>query len=115
MNIGAASRASGCHVETIRYYERIGLLSASRRSDAGYRVYSIADVDRMRFIHRARGLGFSLEDIRELFSLSERADSPCREVDDLARKHLSEVRARQVHLDSGLDSKVYPSCYGGSP
>jgi MerR family mercuric resistance operon transcriptional regulator len=98
MNIGAAARNSGCHVETIRYYERVGLLAASRRSAAGYRVYSEADVDHLRFIHRARGLGFSLDEIRELLSLSERADQPCREVDDLATKHLLEVRARQQEL-----------------
>ena len=52
----------------------------------------------MRFIHRARDLGFSLEEIRELLGLSERADYPCREVDDLAKKHLLEVRARQQEL-----------------
>jgi MerR family mercuric resistance operon transcriptional regulator len=104
MNIGAAARVSGCHVETIRYYERIGLLTASRRSAAGYRVYAAAEVDRLRFIHRARGLGFGLEEIRELLSLSEHADHPCREVDDLARKHLLEVRGRQQELARMADA-----------
>lgn len=98
MNIGAAARASGCHVETIRYYERVGLIAAPGRSVAGYRTYAPQEVDRLRFIHRARGLGFGLDEIRELLALAAHADEPCAGVDELAAKHLQEVRARQEEL-----------------
>jgi Predicted transcriptional regulators len=98
MNIGAAARVSGCHVETIRYYERVGLMTPPSRSESGYRTYTHDEVDRLRFIHRARGLGFGLEEIRELLALAAHADQPCAGVDELAAKHLQEVRTRQEEL-----------------
>ena len=70
MKISQAAEASGCHLETIRYYERIGLLPQPGRTGSGYRVYEPADIERLRFITRGRDLGFSLEEIRSLLQLS---------------------------------------------
>jgi len=64
MKISEAAAASGCHLETIRYYERSGLMPAPARTASGYREYSPTEVDRLRFISRGRELGFSLEEIR---------------------------------------------------
>ncbi|MFA5683058.1 MAG: helix-turn-helix domain-containing protein [Lysobacteraceae bacterium] len=94
MKIGGAATASGSHVETIRYYERIGLLPVPPRTDGGYRDYSPAQVDRLRFIARGRALGFSLDEIRSLLRLAEAAELSCEEVDELARHHLAEIEQR---------------------
>ena len=94
MKIGEAASESGCHLETIRYYERVGLLPTAKRQANGYRQYTQAEVERLRFIARARDLGFSLDEIRNLVRLAERADISCAEVDRLAREQLSKVTAR---------------------
>lgn len=94
MQIGEAAKASGCPIETIRYYERVGLLPRAGRTESGYRSYSSAEVDRMRFITRGRELGFSLDEIRSLLSLSQDASLSCEDVDRLARAHLAEIRQR---------------------
>ena len=94
MKIGEVATASGCHLETIRYYERIGLLPAPARTASGYRSYSASDVQRVRFITRGRDLGFSLDEIRSLLSLSEDPDLSCEKADELARHHLIEIRQR---------------------
>jgi MerR family mercuric resistance operon transcriptional regulator len=96
MKIGEAAAASGCHFETIRYYERIGLLPPPARTDTGYRDYTVAEVERLRFISRGRELGFSLDEIRSLLRLTEDPDLSCGEVDQLARKHLADIEQR-VH------------------
>lgn len=98
MKISDAATASGCHLETIRYYERIGLLPKPGRSASGYRVYTPADVDRVRFISRGRDLGFSLDEIRSLLQLAEDPRLSCVDVDRLARQHLAEIQARQQEL-----------------
>lgn len=98
MKIGEVAAASGCHLETIRYYERIGLLPRPHRTGSGYRVYTSQDVDRIRFITRGRDLGFSLEEIRSLMRLTEDPDLSCEQVDALARHHLAEIQDRQKQL-----------------
>jgi MerR family transcriptional regulator, mercuric resistance operon regulatory protein len=98
MKIGEASAASGCHLETIRYYERIGLLPIPARRSNGYRQYSKDEVARLRFITRGRELGFSLDEIKSLMRLSERKDMSCAEVDRLAREQLVQVKARMREL-----------------
>ncbi|WP_084695819.1 MerR family transcriptional regulator [Arenimonas donghaensis] len=98
MKIGEVAAASGCHQETIRYYERIGLLPRPARTAGGYRAYTGQDVERIRFITRGRDLGFSLDEIRSLLRLAEDPELSCEEVDSLARHHLSEIRARQKEL-----------------
>ena len=98
MKIGEVAAASGCHFETIRYYERIGLLPAPGRTASGYRTYTGKDVDRVRFITRGRDLGFSLDEIRSLLRLTEDSELSCEQVDALARHHLAEIQARQKEL-----------------
>ena len=98
MKIGQVSAASGCQIETIRYYERIGLLKAPSRTEAGYRHYTDADVDRLRFVTRGRGLGFSLEEIASLLRLAEEDGLSCEDVDRLARGHLADVQMRVADL-----------------
>lgn len=94
MKIGQVSAASGCQIETIRYYERIGLLKAPARTEAGYRHYTDADVDRLRFVARGRALGFSLEEIASLLRLVQDEGLSCDDVDRLARAHLADVQQR---------------------
>jgi MerR family mercuric resistance operon transcriptional regulator len=98
VKIGEAAAASGCHLETIRYYERIGLLPRPSRTGSGYRAYTAQDVARIRFITRGRDLGFSLDEIRSLLRLTEDPDLSCEQVDALARHHLVEIQARQKEL-----------------
>jgi MerR family mercuric resistance operon transcriptional regulator len=99
MNISSAAAASGCHLETIRYYERIGLLNAPSRTASGYRVYGPADVERLRFITRGRDLGFSLDEIRSLLRLAEDQALSCGEVDRFARQHLQDIHSRIADLE----------------
>ena len=99
--IGALARRSGCRVETIRYYERIGLLPAPARQGR-FRRYAGADAARLAFVRRARDLGFTLEQVRALLRLAG-ADAAggvtaCAEARDLAAEHLAGVRARIAAL-----------------
>ena len=98
LRIGTVAADSGCHIETIRYYERIGLLPRPRRSSSGYRAYTAADVHRLRFIVRSRELGFSLDEIRSLVALGENPKLSCGKVDALARHHLDDIKAKQRAL-----------------
>ena len=98
MKIGEAAAMSGCHLETVRYYERIGLLPKPARTGSGYRSYSDDDVRRLRFITRGRELGFSLDEIRSLLQLSSDPGLSCSEVDQLARTHLGEIEQRVKEL-----------------
>jgi MerR family mercuric resistance operon transcriptional regulator len=92
------AQATGCNLETIRYYEGVDLLPAPARTAAGHRVYNGQDVKRLRFIIRARELGFSLEDIRGLLGLGDGALQTCAEVKDRTETHLAEVRAKIADL-----------------
>jgi len=115
MKIGEVAERSGCHPETVRYYERIGLLPAPPRTAGGYRDYRPADADRLRFISRGRELGFSLEEIRSLLGLVEDDGLSCQDVDRLARGHLLDIRNRLNDLQrmaSELE-RVIGSCSGG--
>ena len=98
IQIGELSRRTGCNIETIRYYEKTGLLPDPPRTDAGYRVYSAAHATRLRFILRARELGFSMEDIRGLMGLGDGAAPTCAEVKERTERHLADVRARIADL-----------------
>lgn len=115
MRIGEVAAVSGCHLETIRYYERVGLLPQPPRTTGGYRVYGPHDVDRVRFVTRGRDLGFSLVEIRGLLLLSESADLSCLEVDQLARQHLLDIEARLGDLRRMASElrRVIHDCSGG--
>ena len=115
MKISEAAAASGCHLETIRYYERIELMPSPGRTGSGYRAYSAADVDRLRFITRGRDLGFSLEEIRSLLGLAQDPALSCAEVDMVARQHLHDIRARIADLQRMATEleRTIGSCRGG--
>jgi MerR family mercuric resistance operon transcriptional regulator len=82
----------------VRYYEKIGLLPAPPRTTAGYRRYDAYHERRLRFVLRARELGFSLDEVRALLHLVDESDQPCAEARDLAAAHLAEVRAKIADL-----------------
>lgn len=91
--IGELSLRTGCHIETIRYYERIGLLPKPARRGR-YRRYGAEDVKRLAFTRRARELGFTLNEVRALLRLAADGQDACAEVRSLAAHHLAEVRAK---------------------
>jgi len=91
MKIGELANATATKVETVRYYERIGLLSPPARTSANYRAYGGEHLARLSFIRRARDLGFALEAVRELLTLSDNRSQSCEAVDSIARVHLAEV------------------------
>lgn len=98
LQIGSLAERTGVNIETIRYYERIGLLTAPPRSPGGYRRYNIDDVRRLGFVRRLRELGFPLDDVRALLDLAETKRAACQEVRELAAKHLGEVQDKLKDL-----------------
>ena len=98
LSIGELARKTATNVETVRYYERIGLLSAPARTSGNYRAYERGHLDRLSFVRRARDLGFSLDQVRDLLRLSDQRDRPCEEVDSIARAHLAEVERKIADL-----------------
>ncbi len=98
--IGELSRLTQCNIETIRYYERVGLLPTPYRAGR-YRRYDSDDVSRLRFIRRARQLGFTLDEVRALLRFAAADNSHTRvEVRDLAAAHVAEIRAKIVDLQA---------------
>jgi MerR family mercuric resistance operon transcriptional regulator len=98
MTIGTLSRHTGCKIETIRYYERVGVLPAPARSEGGHRLYTTDHLRRLTFVRRARDLGFSLEAVRELLRLADGRGRSCAEVAAVARGHLDDIRAKIANL-----------------
>ncbi|MEC7764131.1 MAG: helix-turn-helix domain-containing protein [Pseudomonadota bacterium] len=98
--IGTLAKRTGTKVQTIRYYEQIGLLPEPGRTEGGQRRYGDADLDRLAFIRHARQLGFTLEAIRELLDLSDNPSRSCAEVDVIAHRQLKEVEARIARLEA---------------
>lgn len=92
--IGALSQRTGSRVETIRYYEHVGLLPRPPRSPGGYRQYGREHLERLAFIRRARALGFSLDEVRRLLRLADGRRRPCAEARAVAAAHLADVRAK---------------------
>lgn len=98
MKIGEVSRRTGCNIETIRYYERIGIVDPPPRKGA-YRDYGPADMKRLGFVRRARALGFSLQEVKALLDLAPHSGRNCEDVRAIAAEHLSEVRAKLADLE----------------
>lgn len=98
MSIGTLSKQSGVHIETIRYYERAGVLPKARRAHNGRRIYGNEDAGRLAFIRHARELGFELISVRALLALQEKPELSCKAASDLASAQLSAVESRLSRL-----------------
>lgn len=98
--IGDLARKTGTKVETIRWYERDGIMPAPVRTEGGHRLYTQTHLDRLAFIRHARELGFPLGDVRGLLRLADDPERPCDEADAIARSHLTAVRSRIVRLQA---------------
>jgi Cu(I)-responsive transcriptional regulator len=113
MNIGKASSASGLPAKTIRYYEEIGLIRSSRR-DNNYRDYSAADINGLRFVQRARALGFSIDECRQLLSLYGDKGRASADVRRLAEAHITDIDAKIAELKAMRTtlSQLVHACHG---
>ena len=114
--IGDLASATGTKVNTIRFYEDIGLMRPAARTPSGWRTYDDAAVSRLRFIRRARKLGFDTDEIRALLALSDEPNRQCEEVSALARAHKASIDAKIVQLEQFRDEldRVAQSCAGGT-
>ena len=114
MNIGQAAAASGVSAKMIRYYESIGLVKATARTGNGYRIYGEKDLHALRFIKRARNLGFSLEQIGELLSLWQNTERASADVKTIAMGHVEELNQRIVELTEMRDTlaSLAKTCHG---
>lgn len=115
MKIGELAARAGSNPETIRYYERIGLLPPPSRTDGNYRDYAQPHVDRLSFIRHARGLGFEIADIRSLLDLTEHPERDCGEVDRIASGHLHAVKRKIDQLEQLRNElqRMLTRCRGG--
>ena len=115
LTIGDLGKATNTKVETIRYYERIGLLPKPPRTGGNYRDYGQAELGRLSFIRRARDLGFSLDQVRALLRLSDDRSCDCAEVDRIAAAHLLDVDRKLADLKALRRElkAVIDSCSGG--
>jgi MerR family copper efflux transcriptional regulator len=113
-DIGRAARESGVSVKMIRHYEAIGLLPKAVRTLANYRVYGPNDIHVLRFIRRARDLGFSMEDIKELLSLWQNKSRSSAAVKKIAGGHVQELKRKTAELESMVDTleHLIRHCHG---
>lgn len=114
MNIGEAAKASGVSAKMIRYYESVGLIDPAARSEAGYRVYSENDLHVLRFIKRARTMGFPMERIETLLGLWRDGDRNSAEVKKLALGHVVELERQIAEMQAVADTlrKLAATCHG---
>ena len=114
MNIGEAARRSGLPAKTIRYYEQVGLIDAPARRDNGYRSYSERDLHTMRFVQRARSLGFTVEDCRELIALYGDRNRSSADVKALALERVADIDRKIAELHGLRDalSELAETCHG---
>ena len=106
---GELARRTGVNSETIRYFERIGMLPAPERTEGGHRVYDERHVRTLRFVRSARNLGFTPQEVRAILELGGPGRAPCAEVRDIAAHHLEQVRAKiddLVELERLLTSTI---------
>lgn len=116
LTIGTLARRTGTKVQTIRYYEQIGLMPEPGRTEGGQRRYGDAELDRLAFIRHSRQLGFPLEAIRELLDLSDHPDRDCGAADSIARRRLREVDTRIARLEALRRElqRMISECRGGT-
>ncbi|MGD9837794.1 MAG: helix-turn-helix domain-containing protein [Afipia sp.] len=110
------ARRTGANLETVRYYEKVGLLPPPPRTASGYRSYDGAHERRLSFVLRARELGFSLEEVRALLRLVDERDQPCAEASRVAATHLADIRAKITDLKrmEGVLKTVVAQCGDGT-
>ncbi len=108
------ARATGCNLETIRYYEKVGIMPDPPRTANGYRCYDDTHVRRLKFVMRSRDLGFSLEEIRGLLGLVDDRSQTCAQVQFVAEAHLEDVQAKIADLTriERVLSKTVARCTG---
>ena len=117
LTVGKIAKAAGVGVETLRFYEREGILDAPARTSSGYRLYDTGAVDRIRFVHRAQALGFTLREIRELIVLDSQPDASCDDLREAADHKLALVQSKIDDLERmrlGLTT-LLASCNAGQP
>lgn len=114
MNIGEAAANSGVSAKMVRYYEQARLIPPAARSESGYRIYTQADVHRLRFIRRARDLGFSVAEIRDLLSLWNDRSRHSADVKQLAQSHIDELeqKIRQLRQMADTLQELIACCAG---
>ena len=114
MNIGQAAKSSGVHSKMIRHYESIGIIPKARRTDAGYRTYSEADVHSLKFVRRARDLGFSMKEIKKLLGLWRNRSRSSSEVKNLALTHIRELEEKIAEMQAMRDTlkDLAKNCHG---
>lgn len=113
--IGRVAKAANCKVQTIRYYEQIGLIPAPARTAGNQRVYDNSTIQRLKFIRHARELGFPLQAIRDLTSLSIHPEQSCEAADQIAKEQLADVDHRLQRLQALRDelARMVEQCKGG--
>ena len=114
-SIGKIAKVGNCKVQTIRYYEQIGLLPEAARTGGNQRIYTQQLLDRLTFIRHSRELGFSLDQIRQILALSDDPTHSCADVGQIARTHLREVESRIVRLQEMRKElkRMLTHCSGG--
>ena len=114
MRIGEAAKRSGMAARTIRFYEEAGLIEPATRRESGYREFSADDVRRLRFIHRARNLGFGIDEVGRLLSLWSDRERASADVKRLALEHVARVEAKMAELRSMRDAILHLAerCHG---
>jgi MerR family copper efflux transcriptional regulator len=114
LNIGDAAKASGVSAKMIRHYESIGLIGEAKRTEAGYRVYGQDEVRALQFVHRARALGFPLEQIGKLLSLWQDKGRASADVRALARAHIGELDRKIAEMEAMRRTleTLAASCHG---
>lgn len=98
LKVGAVAKAAGVGVQTLHYYERLGLLPKPERSAANYRLYSPETIRRVQFIKKAQAVGLTLEETKQILDLKDNGRAPCHRVVELGQKHLQEIEARLRRL-----------------
>jgi Cu(I)-responsive transcriptional regulator len=115
MKIGILARATGTKVETVRFYEKIGLMPPPARTDGNYRDYDAQHLKRLNFIRHARGLGFDIAEIRSLLDLVDHPERDCGDADMIATGHLKAVESKIAQLEvlRGELARMVGECRGG--
>lgn len=120
MKIGELSKQTKCKIETIRYYEKIGLMYEPARTEGGYRLYSDEQLKRLVFIRRSRELGFTIEQIRALLALVDGEKVSCADVNEIAKRHIRDIKQKiqdlkkleksLSHIASQCSGETVPDC-----